>query len=491
MFNFFRRLQWKLTFSYAVVTVGTVIVLAVLLAGITIFAQNQTNNRTYDSFYWSKTAFQDNIPYIVNNPTSLQAWLDRVQSKGFNWTDFQSYTKRGSLDYANTLQTGKPIYVLGPDLNLIAAAPLNNPSLIGKPFDSRALSGFGMESILEAAQTGSKNYYAQSMIQPDGSYVSAFPLRKSDQDPVDAIVVYSLKPVAFATPSNLGMYQTFFFLILFIMLAVALPVGAIFGWLVSRGLRKRLVGLSAASKAWSTGDLSVAPRDRSGDEIGELTRNLNGMAEQLQTLLHTRDELARLEERNRLARDLHDTVKQQTYAARMQLSAAKNLLSSKPEFAAEHLEAALQLNRETQQELKLIIDELRPAALEGKGLAQALQEYVARWQEHTGIRVNTSISGERSLPLNLEQVLYRVLQESLANVARHAEAEAVELSLNMSPDEVTLMVADNGRGFEPDAVSSNALGLAGMRDRLAEINGTLKVDTTLAVGTRVTAEVTF
>jgi NarL family two-component system sensor histidine kinase LiaS len=164
-------------------------------------------------------------------------------------------------------------------------------------------------------------------------------------------------------------------------LGVTLPVGSIFGWIASRGLRKRLGNLSTAVRAWSKGDFSTAPRDSSADEIGELTRNLNNMAEQIQTLLHARDELARVEERNRLARDLHDTVKQQTYAARMQLSAAKNLLESDPKMAAEHLESALQLNRETQQELNLIIDELRPAALEGKGLAQALREYAARWQE--------------------------------------------------------------------------------------------------------------
>src|SRR5690606_16502380 len=231
-----------------------------------------------------------------------------------------------------------------------------------------------------------------------------------------------------------------------IMFAVALPVGAVFGWLATRGLRKRLVNLSAASQAWSKGDFSVAPRDKSGDEIGELTRNLNGMAEQLQALIHTNDELARMEERNRLARDLHDTVKQQTYAARMQLTAAKNLLQTNPQAVTEHLDAALALNRETQQELKLIIEELRPAALQGKGLAGAMKEYAERWQAHTGIRVETFVEGERALPLEVEQVLYRVLQEALSNIARHAEAETVNIHLSMSPEQVVLMIADNGRG---------------------------------------------
>ena len=490
MFQFFRRLQWKLALSYAVVTAGTLIVLTLLLVGIATYFETQNNSRTISSFYWSKTAFQDNIPYLLDDPPALQKWLERVQKTGFTWNDFQSFTVRETLDYANTLVVkSQPIYVLDPELNLIAAAPLDNPALIGKPFQPRALIGFSMESIIEAALVGDKNYYAQSIPSPEGSRLVAFPLRKSDSDPVAAIAIYYIKPVTFVTPSNLYLYQTFFLVTMFVMLLVALPVGALFGWLVTRGLRKRLLTLSSASQAWSRGDFSVSPRDRSGDEIGELTRNLTGMAEQLQTLLHTNDELARLEERNRLARDLHDTVKQQTYAARMQLTAARNLLSSDLTAASGHIDTALQLNRETQQELKLIIDELRPAALQGKGLAHALKEYANRWQEHTGIRVETSVIGERSLPLEVEQALYRVLQEALSNIARHAEADKVTLSLSMSAERVTLIVTDNGRGFDRNAISANSYGLTGMQGRLREVGGTLKVDSILSTGTTLTAEV--
>ena len=492
MFKFFQRLQWKLTLSYALVTAGTVIVLTILLIGIAAYFETQNNSRTYDSFYWSKTAFQDNIPYLLDNPQELQKWLERVQETGFTWNDFQSFTVRETLDYANTLIVDtQPIYVLDPDLNLIAAAPLDNPSLIGKPFKPRALIGFSMESIIEGALVGDKNYYAQSIPSADGTRLVAFPLRKSDDDPVVAIVIYYLKPVTFATPSNLYLYQTFFFVTMLALFLFALPVGAIFGWLVTRGLRRRLATLSAASQAWSQGDFAVSPRDPSGDEIGELTRNLNGMAEQLQTLIYTNDELARMEERNRLARDLHDTVKQQTYAARMQLTAARNLLASDLTAAAGHIDTALQLNRETQQELKLIIDELRPAALQGRGLAHALKEYAERWQEHTGIKVETAISGERSLPLEVEQAFYRVLQEALSNIARHAEADKVRLNLNMTPERVTLIVADNGHGFDVNAIrqGANSYGLTGMQGRLSEVGGTLKVESTLSAGTTLTAEV--
>jgi len=490
IFAFFQRLQWKLTLSYVFVTLGTVIVLAIFLVSISLATESKVNTRVYDSFYWSKTAFQDNIPYLMNDPVALQNWVERVQTQGFTWEDFQSYVDDNSLDYANTLVTeSQPIYVLDSDLNLVAAAPLKDSTVLGEPFSSRTSGGFNYESIIDAALVGDKNYYAQSFTRPDGSYVAAFPLRKNDDEPIAAIVIYVLKPVAFATPTNLLVYTTFFAIIFFIMLVVTPPVGAVFGWLASRGFRKRLGRLSMAAKAWSKGDFSVAPRDRSADEIGELTRNLNNMAEQLQTLLHTRDELTRVEERNRLARELHDTVKQQTYASRMQLSAAKNLIETDPKAAAGHLETALQLNRETQQDLKLLIDELRPAALQGKGLSQALTEYAARWQEHTGILVETTINGERALPLHIEQAFYRVLQESLSNVARHSEADCVKLILRMSPESITLIVSDNGCGFDPNVPNSNTLGLSGMKQRLSEVGGSLRIESTPSTGTKVIAEV--
>src|SRR5690349_8984893 len=155
MFQFFRRLQWKLALSYAVVTAGTLIVLTLLLVGIATYFETQNNSRTISSFYWSKTAFQDNIPYLLDDPPALQKWLERVQKTGFTWNDFQSFTVRETLDYANTLVVkNQPIYVLDPELNLIAAAPLDNPALIGKPFEPRALIGFSMESIIEAALVG-------------------------------------------------------------------------------------------------------------------------------------------------------------------------------------------------------------------------------------------------------------------------------------------------------------------------------------------------
>lgn len=128
MRTFFRRIQWKLTLSYVVVTAGTVTVLAALIVAIVILTEKRASDQLYSSFYWSKTAFQDNVPFLMDDPKGLQKWLQRVQESGFVWNDFQSYITRESLDYARTMVEGTaPVFVLTPDLKLAAAAPLEHP----------------------------------------------------------------------------------------------------------------------------------------------------------------------------------------------------------------------------------------------------------------------------------------------------------------------------------------------------------------------------
>lgn len=490
MLSYFRSIHWKLTLSYAFVTAAAVVFIAALLVGTALVAESLNTSRTHDSFFWSKTAFQDNIPDLIDDPKALGNWLRRIEADGFTQADFTSYTVRESLSYANTFVREAPIYVLDRQLNLVAATR-SDATAIGRPFDLSEIGGYSIDGILAAALVGDKNYYAQSLPLPDGQWLSAFPLRRDKDAPISAIVVYRHQPVTFITRANLEIYRLFVTGTAALMLLVSLPLGIVFGWIASRGLRRRLVTLSRAATAWSGGDFSVMPQDRSGDEIGRLTRNLTGMAGQLQSQLQARDELARIEERNRLARELHDTVKQQTYAARMQLSAARNLLKSDPLAAATHLDAAIQLNRETQQELMQIIDELRPTALEGISLAQAIVDYAARWQERTRIKITTSIGAnhDRLLPADVQRTLYRILQESLSNVARHAGAESVSISLEQTAHSVTLTVADDGSGFDPTTARDDKLGLIGMKQRLAEVNGTLRVDSRPRAGTTIIAEV--
>jgi NarL family two-component system sensor histidine kinase LiaS len=256
---------------------------------------------------------------------------------------------------------------------------------------------------------------------------------------------------------------------------VAGLVGLIFGFVVSRGMARRLRNISQAADAWSQGDFGAAAHDLSGDELGRLTRDLNGMAEQVRSLLQDRQQLAIVEERNRLARDLHDSVKQQVFATSMQVAAARALVQRDPAAAEARLAEVERLVGEAQRELTALIGELRPAALADKGLAQALREYCAEWSGRVGIAAEVRVRGERAAPLDVEQALFRVAQEALSNVARHSGATRVEVELAWEPAALLLSVTDNGRGMDAAAADGQGVGLHSMRERVEALRGSLAI----------------
>lgn len=232
----------------------------------------------------------------------------------------------------------------------------------------------------------------------------------------------------------------------------------------------------------------MTARDTSGDELGKLTRDLNRMAEQVKALLEDRQQLAIVEERNRLARELHDSVKQQVFATAMQVAAARELAESDAATTKARLAEAERLIGQAQQELNGLIRELRPAALGDKGLAVALREFCADWSRSSGIVAEVRTQGEQPAALEVEQALFRVAQEALANVARHSGATVVDVHLAWEPHELVLTVRDNGSGFDVGQREGSGFGLRTMRERVEALDGTLLVFGGQG-GTRIEAQV--
>jgi two-component system, NarL family, sensor histidine kinase LiaS len=242
--------------------------------------------------------------------------------------------------------------------------------------------------------------------------------------------------------------------------------------------------LARAAQAWSRGDFSVTTKDRSKDELGQLSRELNNMAAHLENLIEARQELATLEARNRFARDLHDSVKQQVFATSLQVAAARALIERDTEAAEAHLTQADELVRQAQKELNVLIHEMRPAALEGKGLADALREYVRDWSQRAEIPAGVHVRGKREVPLEVEQALFRVAQEALANVAKHSGAENVEVDLIYNAESLMLRITDDGSGFDP-ASPGEGFGLQSMHERLVRLGGRVNVESAPGKGTRI------
>ncbi|MEZ0395952.1 MAG: two-component regulator propeller domain-containing protein [Anaerolineales bacterium] len=199
-------------------------------------------------------------------------------------------------------------------------------------------------------------------------------------------------------------------------------------------------------------------------------------------------ELAVIEERNRLARDLHDSAKQKAFAALAQLGASGGLLNTNPASAGQHLREAETLVSEVIQELTFLIQEMYPLALEEKGLATSLREYVFEWENRNETTVDLKISNERHISPKIEQAIYRVIQEALANVARHSRASKVVIALDYLPESIEVSIQDNGCGFEPRQKTAG-LGLRSIQERIERLNGTLRLVTAPHQGVRLEVRV--
>jgi signal transduction histidine kinase len=195
-------------------------------------------------------------------------------------------------------------------------------------------------------------------------------------------------------------------------------------------------------------------------------------------------ELAVIEERNRVARDLHDSAKQKAFAALAQLGAVSGILKTDPSNAWSHLGEAENLVYEVIQELTFLIQEMYPMALKEKGLATTLREYVFEWENRNGVMINLAIQNPRRMPLEMEQSMYRMIQEALANVARHSQADQVNVSLLYNSDSIELTVEDNGRGFNSDH-RSGGMGLRIIKERAETIGGQACIESALGQGTKI------
>jgi NarL family two-component system sensor histidine kinase LiaS len=340
--------------------------------------------------------------------------------------------------------------------------------------------------VLQAALEGQTTPEKLAIRQANNAIVAATPIKDADQRVLGAWFVNIAATRFFNRDESLFVLLVFLVPLSIMASFFAIILGSIYGYLTSRNLVRRLRSLSSAADAWSAGDFRVIDRDRSKDELGNLSRRLNQMAEQLQTLVTTRQELATLEERNRLARDLHDSVKQQLFAISMQLASARTLLHDQAPVDG-LLAQAESLTQTAQQEVTATIHALRPAALHKVGLVEALRAYVAEWSQHNEIVAQVDYQGQHELPLVMEQGLFRIAQEALANVARHSRATQVTIQIIAEQHTVTLSITDNGRGFHPQTATQHRIGLQSMRERVASAGGTLTIESRPGEGSRIVA----
>jgi signal transduction histidine kinase len=230
--------------------------------------------------------------------------------------------------------------------------------------------------------------------------------------------------------------------------------------------------------------------------VGAIVRQSRERQRLLEQLQATRAELAAaerhagvLEERQRLARDIHDTLSQGFASVVLLLEAAEeSLATGRP--VDRHITQALRSARDNLAESRRVVWALRPRPLQEQPLPRALEELAGRLAEETGLHAHATVTGtERPLGAKAEAALLRIAQEGLANVRKHAAASQVTLTLSYLDDVVVLDVADDGAGFDPQAAASaGGLGLRAMRERVTQLGGRLTIESAPGEGTTIAAE---
>jgi signal transduction histidine kinase len=197
--------------------------------------------------------------------------------------------------------------------------------------------------------------------------------------------------------------------------------------------------------------------------------------------------LAAVEERQRLARELHDSVSQALYGIALGARTARTMLDRDPSKAQEPLDYVLQLAEVGLAEMRALIFELRPDALETDGLVAALERRLAATRARHGVELVSDLCAEPDASLDVKEALFRIAQEALNNTVKHASATRIELRLFQRDGLLTLELRDNGAGFDPAGQFPSHLGLRSMRERAAQLGGTLEIESAPAQGTRVVA----
>jgi NarL family two-component system sensor histidine kinase LiaS len=283
------------------------------------------------------------------------------------------------------------------------------------------------------------------------------------------------------------------------VVGVLTVTGAAYGFWRSYPIRHRLELLRETMLMLEKGnpnpplpDLGKDEIGRLGDQLGKLGRKWEEQVTSLQRLSTNNAELAAqarvtavVEERQRLARELHDAVSQQLFAISMTATAVGRTLDHDFERARRQVELIEEMASVAQSEMRALLLHLRPVHLEGKRLAQAIPELVEEMK--VKVPVDIALDMEEDLPLNkgVENHLFRIVQEALSNTLRHSKATKMDIVLQRRGDTVRLGIRDNGIGFDTQLKKRASYGMTNMEERVNELGGSLNIASAPGKGTRI------
>lgn len=288
-----------------------------------------------------------------------------------------------------------------------------------------------------------------------------------------------------------------------IVAVVSIPIGAILVTVFARPLLRRIGRIASASQRFADGDLTARVLDRHHDEVSVLARQFDTMADVLQSNIFTLRELLKSNaelwgqveqsavqaERLRLARDLHDELAQQLFSLTMNSAALPDIIAQDSIVGRNQARYVADLAEKTLVGLRALLVDLRPGGLLDMGLAQALKVLCADWEQQHRIQTEVSVllTHER-FPGSLQTAVIQIARESLANIAKHAQATQVTVALVEGRQQIVLSISDNGHGLsQTDQRKDRHYGLLTMRERAEALGGALYIESESGRGTTIRA----
>jgi NarL family two-component system sensor histidine kinase LiaS len=264
-------------------------------------------------------------------------------------------------------------------------------------------------------------------------------------------------------------------------------------------MQRKIDQLQVVMKQASAGNWNSRMPEVEGDAFSGVNREFNVMLGKLEARLKllqqlgerdimdevSSQEAAVLEERKRLARDLHDTVSQQLFALHMSASSLPKLLERDAEHAQRVMEQLIAMSSSAQRQMRGLIAQLRPMELQGRTLEEALERWFPDYCRQNEIQGTLEIQVRGALSEAKEHQLFLIIQEAMANVVKHAEAQSVRLFIGETDRQISLLIEDNGLGFRGEQVRAGAYGLSTMRERAQKLGGEAEIVTKPGSGTRV------
>lgn len=291
------------------------------------------------------------------------------------------------------------------------------------------------------------------------------------------------------------------FLFIGLYFIIGMVVAVYVGFKSSGEMKERLDYLSVLITQFANGNYESRIHFDEKDEIARIAeemntfgsklqtqvRSLQRMADEKTTLAESAHKAAVIEERQRLARDLHDAVSQQLFALTMMSEAAAKQMEKNPDIAKTHIQEVAQAASKAQTEMRALLLHLRPIDLSGDPLPIGISKLVKELKEKSNIQFDMSMDDSLQLSASTEDHVFRIVQESLSNTLRHANATKITLTLTKRKNELFIHIADDGEGFDAEGNASlkTSYGLKTMRERSEEIGGTFSIKSIRNEGTYI------